>query len=79
MAEIKTDQEPSIEEILESIRQIISEDSIACGSGGSRGKAKPAAPQPAPVAKPVAKPAAPARRPPSRPNPFSTSLKRWRP
>lgn len=49
MAEPKTDQEPSIEEILESIRQIISDD------GEPAAKAAPAVPpaappQPAPVA-----------------------------
>jgi len=39
MAEVKTDQEPSIEEILESIRQIISED-------GEQPQQAAAAPQP---------------------------------
>ena len=66
MADIKTEQEPSIEEILESIRQIISED----GSEEEKVAAKPAPtaapqkpqPQPAKVMqqqppKPPAKPA----------------------
>lgn len=48
MAEPKTDQEPSIEEILESIRQIISDDAPA------EAAAKPAAPAPAPAPQPAA-------------------------
>lgn len=58
MAEIKTEQEPSIEEILESIRQIISEDGTPVDAAQA---AKPAKPEPAPVKKiEAAKPAAPA-------------------
>lgn len=48
MAEVKTEQDPSIEEILESIRQIISDDS---GAEAKPAVAKPvasASPQPAP-------------------------------
>ncbi|MEZ0262674.1 MAG: DUF2497 domain-containing protein [Alphaproteobacteria bacterium] len=43
MAEIKTEQEPSIEEILESIRQIISEDGTPVAEGQQKPAAKPAA------------------------------------
>ena len=50
MAETKSEQEPSIEEILESIRQIISED------GETPAPAPQAAPQPAPVMQTVAAP-----------------------
>lgn len=60
MADVKTEQEPSIEEILESIRQIISED--------ADGQAKPAAattivqPQQKPAPQPTTMaPAAPAK------------------
>ena len=42
MAEIKTEQEPSIEEILESIRQIISEDGTPVAEGQQKPAAKPA-------------------------------------
>lgn len=68
MAEVKTEQEPSIEEILESIRQIISEDGTPVEEGPAVPK-KPAkqaetvmtapAPKKAEPA-PAAKPAAPA-------------------
>lgn len=59
MAEIKTEQEPSIEEILESIRQIISEDGTPVDAAAA--VAKPAKPAPAPAPMPAAekKPAAP--------------------
>jgi cell pole-organizing protein PopZ len=58
MAEIKTEQEPSIEEILESIRQIISDDGTPVAEGQQNQAAKPAPEtvlkgQPAP-AKPAA-------------------------
>lgn len=55
MAEVKTEQEPSIEEILESIRQIISEDDSTEQPAAAPPKAvAPAAPQPQPAApKPV--------------------------
>ena len=46
MAEVKTEQEPSIEEILESIRQIISDDV----GGEAPVAAAPAPAKPAPVA-----------------------------
>ena len=49
MAEVKTDQEPSIEEILESIRQIISED-------GDTPEKQPAAAAPPPPPPPRAAP-----------------------
>lgn len=72
MAEIKTEQEPSIEEILESIRQIISEDGTPVDAATAAAKpAKPAESIAAPVPpkpkqieapKPVAPPA-PAPRP----------------
>jgi cell pole-organizing protein PopZ len=63
MAEVKTEQEPSIEEILESIRQIISEDTEAEVKPVAAEKpfsvVQPASPPPvAPAAQPVA--AAPA-------------------
>jgi cell pole-organizing protein PopZ len=77
-ADVKTEQEPSIEEILEAIRQIISDD--------NKGDAKPAASAPAP-AKPataapqpqVAASSAPAPRQPQpqaqvQPKPASQSL-----
>lgn len=68
MAEIKTEQEPSIEEILESIRQIISEDGTPVDAAAATAKPKPAAPPPAPAAaKPAAKPAAPVAAPPPAP------------
>lgn len=67
MPEIKTEQEPSIEEILESIRQIISEDGTPADEGPAVAKkpakpaetvmAAPAQKKPEPV--PAAKPAAP--------------------
>ena len=41
MAETKTEQEPSIEEILESIRQIISDDQPAADTGGGTLKGPP--------------------------------------
>lgn len=64
MAEIKTEQEPSIEEILESIRQIISEDGTPVAEGQQKPAAKPAAEQvmkaaPAPVKQPAQTMAAP--------------------
>lgn len=59
MAEIKTEQEPSIEEILESIRQIISEDGTPVTPDNQ---------QPAAAAKPVAKPQA---QPPADPKPVA--------
>lgn len=48
MAEPKTEQEPSIEEILESIRQIISDDTetAPAGPGVDLSQAKPATPPP---------------------------------
>ncbi|MCE9507904.1 MAG: DUF2497 domain-containing protein [Alphaproteobacteria bacterium] len=49
MAEVKTEQEPSIEEILESIRQIISDDS----DGGAKPDV-PGKPQQAPAAQQAA-------------------------
>lgn len=49
MAEPKTDQEPSIEEILESIRQIISDDTAPAPAAAATEAPAPAAPQPAPV------------------------------
>lgn len=49
MAEPKTDQEPSIEEILESIRQIISDDSAPAPAAAAPAAPVQAAPQPAPV------------------------------
>jgi len=51
MADTKTDQEPSIEEILESIRQIISEDGTPVEAAPA---AKPAAPKPVPPPAPKA-------------------------
>lgn len=59
MAEIKTEQEPSIEEILESIRQIISEDGTPVDAAQVAKPAKPAPEAaPAPARKPeIAKPA----------------------
>lgn len=45
MADVKTEQEPSIEEILESIRQIISDDAPAAEVAAAPA---PAAPEPAP-------------------------------
>lgn len=65
MPEVKTEQEPSIEEILESIRQIISEDGtpVEEGAAGQKKAAKSDdgfAPAPAPKkAAPAMKPAAP--------------------
>lgn len=49
MAEPKTDQEPSIEEILESIRQIISDDSAPAPAAAAPVAPVQPAPQPAPV------------------------------
>lgn len=49
MAEPKTDQEPSIEEILESIRQIISDDSAPAPAAAAPAAPVKPAPQPAPV------------------------------
>lgn len=49
MAEPKTDQEPSIEEILESIRQIISDDSAPAPAAAAPAAPVQPAPQPAPV------------------------------
>ncbi|MEZ0225858.1 MAG: DUF2497 domain-containing protein [Alphaproteobacteria bacterium] len=59
MADIKTEQEPSIEEILESIRQIISEDGTPV---------TPESQPPAAAAKPAAKPQA---QPPADPKPVA--------
>ena len=63
MAEIKTEQEPSIEEILESIRQIISEDVTPVDAASAAAKpAKQAEAIPAPVPpKPKALPSAAAK------------------
>lgn len=71
MAEIKTEQEPSIEEILESIRQIISEDGTPVDAATAAAKpAKPAESISAPVPpkpkqieapRPVTPPPAPVR------------------
>lgn len=67
MAEPKTEQEPSIEEILESIRQIISDDTEAAPAAAVDSAPKKAAPPPqqtmtydAPKPAPAATPAAPA-------------------
>lgn len=72
MAEIKTEQEPSIEEILESIRQIISEDGTpAAGQETAQAAPKPAEPpahKPKPPA-PAPKAAAPAPTPKVEPPP----------
>ncbi|HYD19670.1 MAG TPA: DUF2497 domain-containing protein [Patescibacteria group bacterium] len=68
MAEIKTEQEPSIEEILESIRQIISEDGTPAAETAK--PAKPAETIAAPVP-PKPKPAAAA--PPPAPKPAEPS------
>jgi uncharacterized protein len=65
MAEIKTEQEPSIEEILESIRQIISEDGTPVAA---EQPAKPAAAKAPPPAAEPPKPAATAK-PPQPPQP----------
>lgn len=69
MPEVKTEQEPSIEEILESIRQIISEDGTPVEEAPAMPKKSvkpeetlmtaPAAKKPAPAPVPAAKPAAP--------------------
>jgi len=53
MADARNDQEPSIEEILASIREIISDDDAAV----AKQEAAPAAPEPAPVAEPAPEPA----------------------
>lgn len=52
MAEAKTEQEPSIEEILESIRQIISDDQPADAGGGNLKGPPPEAPIKAAVVPP---------------------------
>lgn len=75
MADTKTDQEPSIEEILESIRQIISEDGTPVEAAPPKAPAppKPATPPPAPQKAPeppVQKAAAPPPPPPP-PKPFA--------
>ncbi len=74
MAEIKTEQEPSIEEILESIRQIISEDGTPVDAATAAVKpAKPAESIPAPVPpkpKQVEAPRTLAPPPPARPEPI---------
>lgn len=58
MADVKTEQEPSIEEILESIRQIISDDAPAAEVAAAPAPApQPAPPPPAPKPEPK-KPAA---------------------
>lgn len=49
MTEVKTEQEPSIEEILESIRQIISEDGEAETKPAPESKLELVQPAPAPV------------------------------
>ena len=54
MAEAKTDQEPSIEEILESIRQIISDDAAPAAVAAAAPVAPAAMPADAPVAAPAA-------------------------
>lgn len=64
MADLKTEQEPSIEEILESIRQIISEDGTtpATGDGLTLSAPEPEAPIPA-YTPPPPPPAAPTPKP----------------
>lgn len=75
MAEIKTEQEPSIEEILESIRQIISEDGTPVVEGQQKPAAKPAAEgvlkAPAAPAKPPAQTMA---MPPQAPKPAAADI-----
>jgi cell pole-organizing protein PopZ len=67
MADVKTDKEPSIEEILESIRQIISEDEPAKPAEA----AKPApAPAPAAAAPPPPPPPPPAPPAPQKADPI---------
>ena len=64
MADLKTEQEPSIEEILESIRQIISEDGTTPAAGDAltlsgpepEAPMKAYAPPPPPPAPPAPKP-----------------------
>lgn len=74
MAEIKTEQEPSIEEILESIRQIISEDGTPVDAATAAAKpAKPAESIAAPVPpkpKQIEAPRPVAPPPPARPEPI---------
>jgi uncharacterized protein len=68
MAAVKTDQEPSIEEILESIRQIISEDGSEAETPAKPAPtAAPAKPQPQPQPQPQQ--AAKASPPPPPPKP----------
>ena len=71
MAEIKTEQEPSIEEILESIRQIISED----GTPVAQPPSQAAPPKPAPKAPPPEqpKPVAAKAPPPEPPKPAAVA------
>jgi cell pole-organizing protein PopZ len=70
MADTKTDKEPSIEEILESIRQIISEDDPAAKPADAQAAAAPPAPPPSvAVPAPAPKPAAAAPPPPPPPPP----------
>ncbi len=49
MAEVKTEQEPSIEEILESIRQIISEDDVTDQPVTAQTSSAPQPPSPPPA------------------------------
>ncbi|MDI1227463.1 MAG: DUF2497 domain-containing protein [bacterium] len=74
MAEIKTEQEPSIEEILESIRQIISEDGTPVDAATAAAKpAKPAESIAAPVPpkpKQIEAPRPLTPPPPARPEPI---------
>ncbi len=81
MADVKTEQEPSIEEILESIRQIISEDG-ATPAEASPPAPKPAAPSPVldlvekvtPTPAPVSPPAPPPAPIPPPPSPVAETV-----
>ncbi|MCC7038167.1 MAG: DUF2497 domain-containing protein [Alphaproteobacteria bacterium] len=83
MAEIKTEQEPSIEEILESIRQIISEDGTPVDAATAAAKpAKPAESIAAPVPpkpKQIEAPRPVAPPPPARPEPILDLTERVEP
>lgn len=83
MAEIKTEQEPSIEEILESIRQIISEDGTPVDPAAAAAKpAKPAESIAAPVPpkpKQIEAPRPVAPPPPARPEPILDLTERVEP
>ena len=68
MSEPKTQQEPTMEEILASIRRIISEDGEEAAQPATAAPAAPAA-KPAPVAPPAAPPAPPAAVKPEPPPP----------